>query len=159
MDYWYPICHLINFLVIRDGADRTDKFDDLSKYMYELEVEDPLVVISYYLGQQSHEEVDWDARNIREDLIPLIEDLNRGITNIGHPSIQIVPEETLLLLQDFQGSVMTIHKSLLKEDPLEEQTKEAITELSRSVYLCKVDEVNKSWKQIYTEVECVNELN
>jgi hypothetical protein len=37
---------LISLLYVMERIEQ-DKFEDLSKYMYELEVEDPLVVISY----------------------------------------------------------------------------------------------------------------
>lgn len=138
-------------------VNEREKLEKVNMYLYELEVKNPLVVISFFLGQQPVESVNWDEEVFRKDLQSIFRNLDNGITNVDYFDPQIVPNAILLQLHHLQEKVGLTLMNINREKPLDEETKVEIMNLSKSVYLCEINEITSSWGQVELKLECLNE--
>ncbi|MFD2046144.1 hypothetical protein ACFSTA_11825 [Ornithinibacillus salinisoli] len=134
-------------------ANEKEKLDNKNMYFYQLEVESPLRGFLIYFGLREAEEVDWDEQIIQE-IASKFRELEEGIDRISAPNIEGIPEETLAVFQTLQDKIKLI--SVQSEKTVDENTKEEIMNFTKAIYTCEVDEYNRSWEQITSEIKCLN---
>lgn len=138
-------------------VDEYGKQEKVKMYLYDLEVKKPLTVISFFLGIQSVESIDWEEADFRKDLQSLFRELDEGLRNIDYYDPQIVPTDVLVQLQHLKEKVSLILININREKPLDEQTTVDIMGLSKSVYDCEINVFTEDWKQVETKLKCLNE--
>ena len=134
-----------------------ENLEKVNMYLYDIEVKNPLSIISYFLGLQPVESVKWDEELFRKDLQSIFTGLNDGLTNIDYYDPQIVPNNILLQLRKLQEKIRVTLININREKPWDEQTKLKITNLSESVYSCEINEITTSWERVEKKLKCLNE--
>lgn len=151
----------ISILYIADRNKYANEEIQLEKeniHLYDLKVETPLRFLVNYLGVQPVELVDWEEQQFLEDLSTTFNNIETGISNINNLEIGLIPKRIRELLHNLQEEVISLQENINKEKSLDQDTKEKIVNFSKSISLCKVEELNRSWEEIESELECLNEL-
>lgn len=131
------------------------KSEKVAIYLYKLEVESPLMVLSYFLGIRSIESVDWNDKVFQEDLKHLFRDLDHGISNIDNLEAEVIPEKTRTYIQTIREKIAPIYNAIRKEDTLDEMTKAKVMAFSETISSCELGGVKRSYKQIDSKLECL----
>lgn len=135
-------------------TEKTEEFDRVSLYLYELEVETPLETILNYIGTGPVELVDWDKQVLHEELTFLFDNLDKGLFNVDYLGTEVIPEETLTQLWNLQEIIQNIVNDTLGIS-IHNETKEKIMKLTNAVDSCEMIGINRSWDQVHSELECL----
>ncbi|MBD7985061.1 hypothetical protein H9649_10725 [Sporosarcina sp. Sa2YVA2] len=148
---------ILYFNELKNNANENEDLEKVSMYMYDLEVKSPLLVILFFLGLQPVESIDWEEEAFRKDLQSIFRDVEGGLTNIDYYNPQIVPNHVLLQLQDLQEKVRHILITIKREKPVDEQTINKIMSVSKSIYVCEINEISQEWSEIESKLKCMND--
>ncbi|MBS3679834.1 hypothetical protein KGF86_06375 [Ornithinibacillus massiliensis] len=149
---------LFVFLLAERGkyANEKDKLESATMYLYNLEVESSIRSLLLYLGLRPAVEIEWEEQEVRETLNYYFANLDRGIDNINDPILEGIPEKVHTELLTLQETIKSFQQSIQSQETIDDTTKEEIMKLSSSIHRCNVEEHNRSWEQIFSEIECLN---
>ncbi|WP_188383529.1 hypothetical protein [Ornithinibacillus halotolerans] len=136
---------------------KREDLNNTAMYFYELEVEEPLVAISYHLGVEPYEIVNWEEPIYVEELRTLISDLEEGMRHLDSPHLEGIPKRIHKEIQELQETFTSKHGQIIAYGgEISEETKQSLLDISKVIDSCQVREYNQNWKQIISEIECVN---
>ncbi|MEN2467970.1 hypothetical protein [Ornithinibacillus sp. JPR2-1] len=138
-------------------VNEKDKLESATMYLYYLEVESNLRSLHHYLGLKSAKEIEWEEQEVSETLNYHFGNLDRGIDNVNDPILEGIPGKVHTELLTLQETIKTFQQSIQSQEILDDTTKEEIMMFSSSINSCNVEEHNKSWEQIFSEIECLNQ--
>jgi hypothetical protein len=134
----------------------TEKLDHTNKYFYQTQVESPLRTLLNYLSIKPAKEVDSEEEVIQETA-SIINELDRGISNLSTPSVIEIPDDILTELQMLQGSLGSILSSLESNQPLNIEMKETIMDFTQSIDSCVQFQERQSWERFTSDMKCLND--
>ncbi|MHA6251863.1 hypothetical protein [Oceanobacillus sp. CAU 1775] len=138
-------------------AYANENLEKTNMLVYDLEVKSPLVVISYFLGQQPVEAINWSDQSLMNDLEVMFRDLDYRLMNIETSESEVFPESILQQVDQMHEHIQPLFENLSREEPLTEATKIEIVNLSQSIFNCEISEHTSSWEQVETNLVCLND--
>ncbi|MBC5638722.1 hypothetical protein H8S33_18280 [Ornithinibacillus sp. BX22] len=138
-------------------ANEKDKLESATMYLYYLEVESNLRSLLHYLGLRSAKGIEWEEQEVTETLNYHFGNLDRGIDNVNNPILEGIPEKVHTELLTLQETIKRFQQSTQSHESIGDTTKEKIMMFSSSIHSCNVEEHNRSWEQIFSEIECLNQ--
>lgn len=131
------------------------QIEQTTVYLYNVEVENHLAVLSMFLGSNV-DLLHWGDKVFQRDLENLFFEVNIGILNIvGEAGIKLhVPQSVLGHLYSLREKIQPFSESLHKESiPI--QARHEIIKWSNQIRICELTKNSDTWEQIDLKLHCL----